>query len=189
MKIGELAKRSGLAPSRIRFYESIGLLKTVERRPNGYRTYPPQAATILELIATAQRAGFSLDEIRTLLPSDLEQWEHDALISALRRKVADIEALETRLAQSKAHLNRLIGEIEARPNDIDCAANARRVLSRILGNEADKPDVMPGDVRLLDRTDRRQSVGPQPAGDAPPCYPRSADISPAVALAGTRSGC
>ncbi len=34
MKIGELAKRSGLAASRIRFYESIGLLKTVDRRSN-----------------------------------------------------------------------------------------------------------------------------------------------------------
>ncbi len=31
MKIGELAERTGLATSRIRFYERIGLLKSVER--------------------------------------------------------------------------------------------------------------------------------------------------------------
>ncbi|WP_017403647.1 MULTISPECIES: MerR family transcriptional regulator, partial [Brucella] len=98
MKIGELAKRSGLAASRIRFYESIGLLKTVDRRSNGYRTYPEEAVLVLHLIATAQKAGFSLDEIRTLLPPDLDNWEHDALIEVLRRKVADIEALEARLA-------------------------------------------------------------------------------------------
>lgn len=42
MKIGELAKRSGLAASRIRFYEKIGLLKTVKRSANGYRSYPPE---------------------------------------------------------------------------------------------------------------------------------------------------
>ena len=38
MRIGELAQRSGLAPSRIRFYERIGLLKLVQRRANGYAT-------------------------------------------------------------------------------------------------------------------------------------------------------
>ena len=101
MNIGELAKRSGLTPSRIRFYESIGLLKMVGRRPNGYRTYPSEALVLLELIATAQKAGFSLDEIRVLVPTDLENWQHDALLETLRRKVADIEALEARLAQSK----------------------------------------------------------------------------------------
>lgn len=61
MRIGELAECTGLAPSRIRFYEGIGLL-TVERRQNGYRTYPPQAVLVLDLIATAQQAGFSLDD-------------------------------------------------------------------------------------------------------------------------------
>ncbi|MFS8124759.1 MerR family transcriptional regulator [Rhizobium sp. BR 250] len=133
MNIGELAKRTGLTNSRIRFYESAGLLKMVDRRPNGYRRYPSEAVTVLELITTAQAAGFSLDEIRTLLPSDLDRWDHDSLIEALRRKVADIEALETRLAQNKTQLIALLEDIEAKPGDMDCAANARRVLSRILG--------------------------------------------------------
>ncbi|WP_017403519.1 MerR family transcriptional regulator, partial [Brucella canis] len=135
MKIGELAKRSGLAASRIRFYESIGLLKTVDRRSNGYRTYPEEAVLVLHLIATAQKAGFSLDEIRTLLPPDLDNWEHDALIEVLRRKVADIEALEARLARSKLQLLGLISDIEAKPDDMACADNARRVLSRLMAEE------------------------------------------------------
>lgn len=71
MRIGELAERTGLAPSRIRFYERIGLLKTVRRKANGYRTYPPEAVTMLKLITTAQQAGFSLDELTSLLPADL----------------------------------------------------------------------------------------------------------------------
>lgn len=135
MKIGELSDRSGLAPSRIRFYEKIGLLKAVDRRSNGYRVYPREALVILELIATAQSAGFSLDEIRMLLPSDSEQWDHDALLSTLRRKVDDIASLEARLAHSKSQLVTVIQEIEARPDDIDCATNARRVLSRLLVKE------------------------------------------------------
>lgn len=58
MKIGELARRTGLAASRIRFYEEAGLL-VVQRQANGYRDYPEQAVLLLELITGAQRAGFS----------------------------------------------------------------------------------------------------------------------------------
>lgn len=157
MNIGELAKRTGLTNSRIRFYESAGLLKTVERRPNGYRTYPPEAALVLELIATAQKAGFSLDEIRTLLPPDLTQWEHGALIESLRRKVEDIEALQMRLKQSKAQLVALIKDIETKPDDVDCATNARRLLSNILGKEIEQPTMAASDVKLLGKIKRRRS--------------------------------
>ncbi|AYZ62202.1 MerR family transcriptional regulator [Burkholderia multivorans] len=131
MKIGELAERTGLTPSRIRFYERIGLLTVVERQPNGYRIYPPEAVLVLGLVATAQKAGFSLDEIRMLLPPDLAQWQHGPLLETLRRKVRDIEEMEARLAQSKVHLVSLMAEIEAKPEKIDCAANATRVLSRM----------------------------------------------------------
>lgn len=140
MKIGELAQRTGLAASRIRFYESIGLLKLVERQANGYRSYPEQAVLVLNLITTAQQAGFSLDELRTLLPQDLAQWEQGKLLDTLQVKVKDIEALEQRLAQSKAHLLALIDEIESKPDDIDCATNAKRVLSKMnLGETSELP--------------------------------------------------
>ncbi len=42
MNIGTLAKRSGLTPSRIRYYERAGILKTVQRKANGYRSYPEE---------------------------------------------------------------------------------------------------------------------------------------------------
>lgn len=158
MNIGELAKLSGLAQSRIRFYESIGLLKTVDRKPNGYRTYSPDAVLMLELIAAAQKAGFSLDEIRALLPQDLKQWEHDKLIGALHDKVAEIEALQARLADSKAQLVALITEIEARPDGIDCAANAQRVLSEMQRGKLKKPRLAAGDVRMLGKQRRRRAT-------------------------------
>lgn len=139
MKIGELATRTGLAASRIRFYESIGLLKLVERQANGYRSYPEEAVLVLNLITTAQQAGFSLDELRSLLPQDLSQWEHGKLLDTLQGKVRDIEALEQRLAQSKTHLLGLIHEIESKPGDLDCAANAKRVLSKMNLGEMNEP--------------------------------------------------
>lgn len=159
MKIGELAKHSGLAQSRIRFYESIGLLQTVERRPNGYRTYPPDAVQVLGLIAIAQKAGFSLDEIRTLLPSGQEHGEHNALVDTLRRKVADIEALQARLAQSKAQLIAVIEDIETKPDDVDCAANARRVLTRVQHGDIQPPTMAADDVKLLGKASRRSVAG------------------------------
>lgn len=146
MKIGDLAKQTGLAPSRIRFYESIGLLTAVDRKANGYRTYPPDAAVILGLIATAQKAGFTLDEVRVLLPTDLKHWDHDALIGALTRKVADIEALEASLARNKAQLRHVIEGIETRPADLDCAENARRVLTQILSGDEKAEAVGTGTV-------------------------------------------
>lgn len=133
MNIGELATRSGHSRSSIRFYERIGLLPAVDRRANGYRTYPDQTLVVLELIGTAQNAGFSLDEIRLLLPDGKGNWQHDALIAALRAKVIEIERLERQLALSKANLKRSIESIESKPDDIDCAANAKRVLSTFVG--------------------------------------------------------
>lgn len=156
MNIGELARRTGLTSSRIRFYESAGLLTAVDRRPNGYRVYPPEAVTVLELITSAQRAGFTLDEIRRLMPSNLETWDHAALVGALERKIADIEALEKQLRDSKRQLAALLKDIVAKPQDIDCSANARRVLSNVLGVAEGDVAIPTGDAALRKRTARRR---------------------------------
>lgn len=134
MKIGELAERSGLTASRIRFYEASGLLQVAERQPNGYRAYPDDALVILEIISSAQKAGFSLDEIRHLMPMDLSSWQHENLIAALHKKVQEIESMEIRLSLTKTNLLALIGDIQSTPEGLDCANNAKRVLGRMRGN-------------------------------------------------------
>ena len=131
MKIGELARRSGLAASTLRFYESKGLLTAVDRQSNGYRSYPPEALAVLSIISDAQQAGFSLDEIKQVLPEDMSSWRHDALMAALRKKIADIESLEVRLARNKAHLLSLMQLIDAKPEDVDCKDNAARIMEGI----------------------------------------------------------
>ena len=135
MKIGELAKASGLAASRIRFYEASGLLEPARRQANGYREYGPEALTRLAIIDRAQRAGFALDEIRALLPPDLGAWPHDELLYALRHKVDEIALLEQRLAQNRRSLETLIDEIANKPAGEDCAGAAQRMLDK-LGKEA-----------------------------------------------------
>lgn len=131
MKIGELARLTGLAASAIRFYESKGLLRVGSRQSNGYREYTDDAVFVLRIISDAQHAGFSLEEIRQLLPDDSASWKHDELLATLRKKIADIEALERRLARSKAELQSLVQLIEAKPADVDCKENAVRVMTTL----------------------------------------------------------
>ncbi|MDS0794545.1 MerR family transcriptional regulator [Burkholderia pseudomultivorans] len=131
MKIGELAKLSGLTASRIRFYEAEGLITAVERNANGYRDYAPEAVWMLEIIASAQNAGFSLDQIRTLLPLGAGNWQHDELVAALRRKVAEIENMQKRLEENRVHLLAAIKSIEERPMDRTCSDRTKWVLDRL----------------------------------------------------------
>lgn len=128
MKIGELAQRTGLTASTIRFYESKGLLNAVSRQSNGYREYPLEAVAVLNIITSAQQTGFTLDEIKQVIPEDFSTWRHDELMSALTKKIGDIEAMEVRLAQSKAQLRALIQMIDAKPEGMDCEDNAVRVM-------------------------------------------------------------
>ena len=131
MKIGELAKRTGLAASTIRFYESKGLLKSVDRLSNGYRAYPPEAVAVLAIIMNAQQTGFTLDEIKSILSATAEGWRHAELMATLQRKIGDIEAMERRLAQNKAQLRSLIALIDAKPEGMACEDNAARVMDSV----------------------------------------------------------
>lgn len=131
MNIGELAALTGLTRSRIRFYESKGLLTTVERGDNGYRSYQPDAVLVLKIITSAQQAGFSLSEIAKVLPADLSGWKHDELVGMLVRKVGDINDVIAQLELSKRNLEALIERIENKPAGIDCDENAKQIFDTI----------------------------------------------------------
>lgn len=131
MKIGELSQRCGVAASTIRFYESKGLLESIPRKSNGYRDYPDEAVFLLTLILSAQQTGFSLDEIAQMLPPNLENWDHDKLISALQQKITDIEKLEHQLQQNKSCLKEVIQAIQEKPEDMNCAENAQRLMKEL----------------------------------------------------------
>ena len=70
LKIGELAKKSGLATSTIRYYEKCGLLPLAVRESNGYRYYTEDAIVQLEFIKKAQQLDFSLHDIDAILKID-----------------------------------------------------------------------------------------------------------------------
>jgi MerR family redox-sensitive transcriptional activator SoxR len=90
LTIGQAARRAGIRPSALRYYEGVGLLPA-PRRVNGRRRYDADILRILAVIRLAKHAGFTVAETRTLLhgfsattpPS--ERWRRLA-----RRKLAEM---------------------------------------------------------------------------------------------------
>lgn len=69
LTIGEVARRSGTAPTTLRYYEKIGLLPETGRS-GGQRRYDEAVLAQLEVIRICKIAGFSLDEIVALIADD-----------------------------------------------------------------------------------------------------------------------
>lgn len=66
LPIGEVARRAGLAPSALRFYEQQGLVASV-RSAGGQRRYPRSMLRRLAFVRAAQNVGLSLEEVRAAL--------------------------------------------------------------------------------------------------------------------------
>src|ERR1044071_8261907 len=101
MTIGEVARRTGVQASAIRYYEKIGLLpKTL--RIGGQRHYDGHVLNYLAVIDMAKRAGFRIDEIRRLFHGfgkgtpAFRRWQLLA-----RRKIIEMDDLITRAKKMK----------------------------------------------------------------------------------------
>jgi MerR family transcriptional regulator, redox-sensitive transcriptional activator SoxR len=65
LTIGEVSRRTGVAPTTLRYYEQIGLL-IAPARIGGQRRYDDAVLSRLEVIGLCKTAGFTLDEINLL---------------------------------------------------------------------------------------------------------------------------
>jgi MerR family transcriptional regulator, redox-sensitive transcriptional activator SoxR len=108
LTIGELARRTGLRTSALRYYESVGLIPR-PTRVSGRRMYESSALDSLKLIQLAKSAGFSMAEIRRLLhgfdrmtPASV-RWQAMAT-----RKLEDVTALIERAEQMRDLLEKLL---------------------------------------------------------------------------------
>ena len=103
MRIGDVARRAGVRTSLVRYYEEVGVLPPPQR-VSGQRRYDESVLRRLAVIDVAQRAGFTLDEIRDLLEAGA-----DPLSERLRRladqKLPAIEALIDRAERVRAWLD------------------------------------------------------------------------------------
>ncbi|HEX6357833.1 MerR family transcriptional regulator [Actinophytocola sp.] len=102
LDIAEVAERSGLAPSALRFYEKRGLIAPAGR--NGLRrTYQPDVLDRLALITCARGAGFTVAEIARFLLATPDDSELRAGMADKARKLEeDIDRL-TRMRDGLRH--------------------------------------------------------------------------------------
>jgi DNA-binding transcriptional MerR regulator len=101
MKIGELADRTGIPASTIRYYEKEGLLPKAQRGANGYRVYQDQALERLDLIQLGQKLGFSLDTIRSIAALQGAALK-DALLGQLDARLDEIDRLRAILDEQRS---------------------------------------------------------------------------------------
>jgi len=109
VKIGELARATGLTDKTIRYYESIGLLPEPSRTPSGYRDYSGDAIDRLRFIGDAQTTGLSLVEIASVLElkdSGVESCAHTRRL--LEFQLGEIEGRITALQAMRDELSQLI---------------------------------------------------------------------------------
>jgi DNA-binding transcriptional MerR regulator len=93
LKIGEVARRSGLTVDTVRFYEKQGLLGKVRRRAGGMRIYDPEVVRRLDFVRAAVGLGFSLAEIGGLLALRVSSRTSCETVRARAvAKLADVDA-------------------------------------------------------------------------------------------------
>ncbi len=67
LRPGQVAAAARVGRQTLRYYERRGLIEEPDRTLGGHRLYPPETVTLLGIIKTAQRLGFTLDEVADLL--------------------------------------------------------------------------------------------------------------------------
>jgi MerR family mercuric resistance operon transcriptional regulator len=115
--IGALAETAGVNVETIRFYQRKGLMPEPEKPYGGIRRYAAADLARVRFIKSAQRLGFSLDEIGELLKledgarcSEARQLAERKLVD-VRRKLGDLQRIESVLAELVARCSALRGRV------------------------------------------------------------------------------
>lgn len=105
LKIGEVAKASGIGIETLRFYEKSGLLDSPSRTESGYRMYSADVLERLDFIKRAQVLGFSLDEIKRIISDKRAGQSPCAEVREIvRHRLAELDA---RMREMKRYRNEL----------------------------------------------------------------------------------
>ncbi len=113
MRIGELAKRLGLNPKTLRYWEEIGLLPPPQRNGSGYRVYTEDHLRLCEFILKAKSVGFSLEEIKEILFLKFSG-------------MAPCGCVEERIREKLREIDRLIEDLKAQKRVLEDLLKERR---------------------------------------------------------------
>lgn len=111
MRSGQVAAAVGVNRQTLRYYERRGLLSEPDRTLGRHRLYPPETVTMLRVIKTAQRLGFTLDEVADLLTAGTHrhgrgdaglQTRAQTKLAEVQQKMADLGVIRDTLRSAVA---------------------------------------------------------------------------------------
>lgn len=116
MRIGEFAKRAGVTPRTVRYYESLGLLDPGEREGSGFRYYTEAELARLQKINDLKELGLSLEEIASVVPLYFEDTTRirgkQKILDILKGHLQETDEKVEALTQFRAELQSKIERIQ-----------------------------------------------------------------------------
>ena len=119
MRISELARRAGVAPSAVRWYEQEGVLPAPDRGDNGYRDYVEADLARLRLVVSLRRLGLGPEDAGRLARLCLDRGALDLDLAPF------IASQRAAIARQRDDLDRLDAELTDLELTIDAAARVR----------------------------------------------------------------
>lgn len=129
LTIGELANRTGVAASALRYWEDLGLLPA-PARVSGRRRYPPSAVDHVAAIVLLRDTGFTLRELKRFISSPAQA--ADGWRELARRKLTE---LDQRIAEAQAARTAVAHALSCpHENILECPNFAGTAAARLTGN-------------------------------------------------------
>jgi MerR family transcriptional regulator, copper efflux regulator len=120
MTIGQLARRVGLRPSAIRYYEAHGVLRPPARSAHEYRLYGSDAVALLRFVQRAKELGFSLGEVRQIIEASRTEPPCALTRTLIERHLAQVEGELHRVRSLQVRLKRLLRQAPPKTADGIC---------------------------------------------------------------------
>jgi DNA-binding transcriptional MerR regulator len=109
LRIAEVAERTGVPATTLRYYEDIGLLAPAQRSGNGYRSYSERDVERLRFVTRAKQLDIGLDDLRELVRA----WDGEDC-AGVQGRMAEVVSARLRDAQDRlAELAELTGQLQS----------------------------------------------------------------------------
>jgi len=112
--IGKAAKLASVSVDTIRFYQKLGLIKSTGRSAGGYRLFDGEQIRDLTFVRHAQELGFSLTEVKELMPLRRKHHVCSEVQSMLNHKLGAVREKINSLSRLEAELCRRAPQLQSR---------------------------------------------------------------------------
>jgi DNA-binding transcriptional MerR regulator len=118
LRIGQLARATGVSAKAIRYYEQVGVLPSPSRTAAGYRQYPPRGVHRVLFVRRARALGLSLRDLKALtaaLDDGSRPTLRPRLLGLLREHLSAVKRRRVELRLLQRELERVLQGLLTRP--------------------------------------------------------------------------